>query len=185
MEGLVTTEANAALLRQYADDSRAGFTAIFEAHGRVVLRYAWKLADNQADAEELAQDTFLTLWAKRRTVLAREVSLLPWLLATCKNHGGNLQRRHIKHRADALDPETPDAAPGPDAIDQLAWVEAEIAAMSPLDQAISRMCLIDGIPYRDAARELGIGYAALAKRVERTRTRLKQARADREGDTSR
>ena len=46
------------------------------------------------------------------------------------------------------------------------------------------MCLIDGIPYREAARELGIGYAALAKRVERTRTRLKHARDHREGDTA-
>jgi RNA polymerase sigma factor (sigma-70 family) len=178
-----TIEANAALLEQLRRSSRDGFDAIFVAHGRTVLRFAWRLADSPSDAEELAQETFLTLWSKRRSVLAQEVALLPWLLATCRKHAANLHRRNLKHRVDVLDPERADRSGAQvEAAEQLAWVEREIAAMPSPDREIARLCLIEGVPYTDAARELGLGYAALAKRVERTRARLRSIRNHPEGE---
>jgi RNA polymerase sigma-70 factor (ECF subfamily) len=182
MEGLLTTE-NTALLERLHADSRDGFTAIFETHGKAVYGYAWKLADTTADAEEIVQETFLTLWAKRRNLVATETPLLPWLLATCRKHAANLRRRNLKHRADELEDGASASSAEADAAEQLAWIEEEISAMSPLDQSIARMCLIDGVPYKDAARSLGIGYSAIAKRIERTRTRLKHARTTHEGES--
>jgi len=183
MEGLLTSE-NANLLSRLHADARAGFDAIFQTHGKAVYGYAWKLADSEVDADEIVQETFLTLWTKRRNLVTTETPLLPWLLAVCRKHAANLRRRNLKHRADELEDRAVKTSSEADAVDQLAWVEQEISAMSPIDQSIARMCLIEGVPYKTAARELGIGYSAVAKRIERTRTRLKQARNAQEGETS-
>jgi RNA polymerase sigma-70 factor (ECF subfamily) len=55
---------------------------------------------------------------------------------------------------------------------------AEIASMSPLDRDVCRLCLIEGVPYKDAAALLGITPSTIAKRVERARRHLKSIRSE-------
>ncbi|MCU1509540.1 MAG: hypothetical protein JWQ12_1805 [Glaciihabitans sp.] len=159
--------------------SRADFDAILSRYGATVLRYAWRLAGDRSDAEELVQETFMTLWKKRRFLDIEGDTVLPWLLVTCRNHGANLYRRSRKHEAAdlAAHPDFTSRAVN-EAGEELEWVLAEIATMTPLDQAICKLCLIDGVSYREAAAQLKVSTAAVAKRVERARRRLKTIRSE-------
>ena len=159
--------------------TKGDFDSVFAQHGSAVLRYAWRLTRDSDDAEELVQETFLTLWAKRRSVQIVGGSLLPWLLVTCRNHSGNLARRRKRHQAAELDADTPSHSSASDsAASELEWVLAEIASMSPLDRDVCRLCLVEGVPYKDAAAQLDLAPSTIAKRVERARRHLKSIRSE-------
>ena len=162
------------LLSVQAGD-RTSFHDLYRRHASAVLRYAWRLADDSSDAEDLVQEVFATLWAKRRGVALPGESVLPWLLVTCRNHGANLVRKKARTRTVAMGDDEAYATPS-DAADDLRWIHDEIDSLGPLDQQICRLCLLEGVPYREAADELGITANGVAKRVERIRRRLLAAR---------
>ena len=163
------------LLAALRTGDRTSFHSLYRRHVRAVLRYAWRLTDDSSDAEDLVQEVFATLWAKRRDITIVGESMLPWLLVTCRNHGANLIRKKARTRTVpiAVDEE----APAPDeASDDLRWIRDEINALSPLDQRICQLCLFEGVPYKEAAERLGITANGVAKRVERMRKRLRSVR---------
>ncbi|MEJ1230715.1 MAG: sigma-70 family RNA polymerase sigma factor [Galbitalea sp.] len=117
------TDSDADLVRLLGENGRNGFDAVFNAYAGKVYRYAQRIAVNQADAEELVQETFLTLWAKHRSVARSDSSLLPWLLATCRNHGNNLYRKNRRNETTVLDPDRAARSPAEElAVDDLQWV---------------------------------------------------------------
>lgn len=180
MEQMVDTDAD--VVRRTARGDRAALAEAFDRYAPTVTRYVWALADSRQDAEEIVQDTFLTFWQKADGLELPEASLLPWLLVVAKNHAYNLNRK----RARRPEGELPDEAPAPSGDDQaearekLRWVRDEIAALSPVDQKVCELCLIEGRPYAEAALMLGLTVTAVTQRVSRTRTRLKKAVSDRE-----
>lgn len=171
----VETVDEAAALR---NGGRDAFDALFRRHGTTVLRYALKLTGSPADAEELVQDTFLTLWAKHRSVETAGGSLLPWMLVTCRHHGANMLRKKQKRQqgvvslSDALDQPAPEESP------EWGWLRSAIDELPDSDRALIVRCLIEGVPYGVAAAELGITVAAVAKRVQRLRAHLRHARSE-------
>lgn len=174
--------------RETADGLRAGDTAAFahafDAHAATVYRYARSMVRDVEAAQDIVQDTFLIAWKKRREVRQEEdLSLLPWLLGICRRVALNELRRRGRRKTDAIDPQRFDAAPAvslseSDAVEELRVVQAEIAKLQPIDQEICRLCLEDGLTYAQAASLLQLTPAAIGKRLERARTRLRRARND-------
>lgn len=167
--------SDSALLERLARGDAEALRAVFDRHAAAVTRYAWALAAERMDVEELVQDTFITAW--RRGASIPEASLLPWLLVTCRNHALNLQRRRAKHRSDELREHAslPDAV---EAREQLRWVMAEIERLPEVDRRVCELCLIEGRSYAEAAEELGLSVGAVKQRVLRARTRLRKVVTD-------
>lgn len=173
---------DADLLKRLAGGDQHALSIMFDRHAAAVTRYAWALAATRMDVEEIVQDTFVTAWRKAAEISIAESSLLPWLLVTCKYLALNAARRAVKHEADELDEAR---ATGPGAVrdhhdaeaarDDLRWVLAEIEALDPIDRRVCELCLIDGLPYADAAHELGLSIGAVKQRVSRSRARLRKA----------
>lgn len=164
--------------RSRAGDRKA-FSALMREHGHSVYRYAWRLADERAQVEDLVQETFLQLWAKRVHIeVTPNGSVLPWLLTTCRYLTYNANRRqrhertvtldHLEGRPYAVDTETTRA--------ELHDVANAIAALSPADQELCRRCLVDGESYNEAAEALGITTSTARKRLQRARARLASSR---------
>ncbi|RXZ47137.1 RNA polymerase sigma factor [Agromyces binzhouensis] len=176
-------ESDAELLGRLAGGDQQALATLFDRHAAAVTRYAWALAPNRMDVEEIVQDTFLTAWRKSAEVTLPDVSLLPWLLVTCRNLARNLARKAQRHAADAL----PDDAAGGRGVaagrdhtterarEELQWVLAEIDRLEPLDRRICELCLVEGHPYAEAAERLGLTVGALKQRVSRNRARLRRA----------
>lgn len=150
-------------------DDRA-FTALYRRHAAAVLRYAWALAENPQQAEDLVQEAFVTLWRKRATASVYDDSLLPWLLTVCKNHGRNVRRTELRHRHLPLETQADRAAPP----DEFRWILDDLDILSPNDRRLCELCLIEGYSYREAANQLDITAAAAGKRLERARGRLRK-----------
>jgi RNA polymerase sigma factor (sigma-70 family) len=150
------------------------FASLYARHAPTVLRYAWSRSGDRSLAEEILQDTFTTAWAKKKSATIVDLSLLPWLLAICHNHIRNQARRSTRTRTVPLDglssePETVDTS--------LAWIEHALSELSPTDRRIVELCLIEGFSYRDVADQMDSTPAAVGKRLQRARTRLRAALA--------
>lgn len=159
---------------------KAAFAALMTRHGSAVYRFAWALADEPQQADDLTQDTFLVLWKRRRKLELVGESLLPWLLTTCRFNAYNSNRHSRARRTVPLEmaPDASDAHSPADAIEELVWVLAEIALLDVVDRQLVERCLLEGEDYSTAAAALGLTPAAARKRVQRTRSRLAAARSE-------
>ena len=173
----LTTENDSDLVRRTSGGDERALSEIFDRWAPTLTRYAWALVDSRMDVEEIVQDTLVTLWRRSAEITLHDGSLLPWLLVACRNHAMNLRRKRQRTEADELPAEL--VAPADDdareARERLRWVRAEIEALSPVDQQICELCLIEGRSYAEAAKLLGLSVGALTQRVSRTRTRLRKA----------
>jgi RNA polymerase sigma-70 factor (ECF subfamily) len=144
------------------------FAELYARHAGAVMRYAWSQLRDRNLAEDVLQETFATAWAKRRSASVVDHSLLPWLLAICRNHARNQIRRNERTKAVQLD-EAIDLVATP----ALAWIDEALATLSAADRRICELCLIDGYSYRQAADIVESTPAAVAKRLQRSRARLR------------
>lgn len=176
----ITTRTDRQLLGQVATRDAQALTTLVDRHGASVTRYAWALTSRRMDVEEVVQDTFFTLWRRAADVEA-DVSLLPWLLVTCRHHAFNVNRKNARHDGDELTDRLAAPEDAAEARDRLRFVLAEIEALSDVDRRVCELCLVDGRPYAEAAEIVGISVGAVKQRVFRTRTRLRKVVVDHEG----
>ena len=159
-----------------AGDKRA-FDQLMRQHASSVFRYAWAIADSPEQVDDLVQETFLILWRRRKRIALVGGSLLPWLLTTCRFTVFNANRRRRRSATvplESIEHSTPSTG-NPADRDDLRWVADEVARLSESDRKLLDACVLQGMPYVEVARELGISASAARKRMERVRTRLRAA----------
>lgn len=157
------------------DDARS-FERFYDRHAPAVARFAWSVSPSADAAQEILQETFLTAWDKRRSIRLVEGSPLPWLLTTCRHHARNHARRERRWRellelregSIAADPVDGDAAA------DLRWALEAVAGLPQGERAVTELCLLQGLSYRQAAERLGVSEAAVGKRLQRARSRIRE-----------
>ena len=168
-----TNTHDRALLQSVISGGGDALAALYDRHAPAVTRYAWALAADAHDVEEILQDTFVTLWRAAARIQLVDSSVLPWLLVTCRNHAANLARKRARHRTVPI----PEGLPTSDrtiAQEQLRWVMEEISTLDAIDRQVCEMCLIEGRPYQEVATLLGTSVGAIKQRVARSRARLRK-----------
>lgn len=152
-----------------------GVAELFDRHARAVFRAAMALVRNADDAQDVMQETFIVAWRKRRSIRLIDASALPWLLATARNVALDHQRAARRRRTDTLAPEDlPEPTPAGDAADAFDAVRDAVAALTPVDQLLVRLVLVEQLPYADAAARLGLTSPAARKRLQRARDKLRR-----------
>lgn len=171
------------LVARLARGDTWAFQMLFERHTGTIYRYAWGLSESPSDVDDLVQETFLVAWKRRGELSVVSDSVLPWLLATCRNVSLNLNRQRRRQETTEL---IEDPVRGPAwyqrrdreaALVELEWVLAEMTALPDLDRRLCELCLIEGRSYDEAAAFLGLTPANARKRIQRSRLRLRAARA--------
>lgn len=175
---LPTSECDLFALVQNGD--REAFRVLFRQHQQPVYLTAFRVLRSRDDAEEIMQDSFLTLWKKRAKITLVGESTLPWLLTTARFLALNRNRATARTRSDPLDEVShfTDAARSPEA-ELLAQELAEqldslISAMPGVDQEILRLCLVDELTYEQGTHRLGITHGSVRNRLSRLKLRLRQ-----------
>ncbi len=153
------------------------FTALFDRHIAAVYWQAYQVVREHAEAEDVAQDTFVTAWRRLSEINLVGGSVLPWLLVTAKFTALNASRKRGRLRAVPLEHEP--VATGRPVAEEVAAesVAAAIAEavgrLSAIDQQLFAACIAGEQTYDQAAQELGITHAAVRNRVSRLRRRLR------------
>ncbi len=177
------TTTDGALVAAIATGDADAYTTLLDRHTRSVFRYAWGLADQRSDVDDIVQETFVVAWRRRRDLRIVGSSALPWLLTTARFVAMNTNRQRRAHRVDELDEHSgADEAwyrqvSHDEAVQQLRWVRAEIAALDSPDRELCELCLLQDRSYDEAAAMLGLSPANARKRIQRSRARLRSSRA--------
>jgi len=180
------TIPDAALVIAVGRGDAEAYTALLDRHSRAVFRYAWGLADERSDVDDIVQETFLVAWRRRRDIGVVGASALPWLLTTTRYVAMNTNRQRRSTRTDEVDEHSGASeawyrqVARDEAVHQLRWVRAEIAALDSPDRELCELCLLQGRSYDEAASMLGLTTTNARKRIQRSRARLRSRRAGHE-----
>ncbi|GAA2919096.1 RNA polymerase sigma-70 factor (ECF subfamily) [Microbacterium keratanolyticum] len=175
------TLTDAELVAQAAGGDDDAFRQLYRAYIRPVYWIAHGIVGTAADAEDVAQETFVVAWRKLGALQLESESLLPWLATICRFQAANRlrrQRRDRAHTADAVDETIADTVDVEQQVISAALAEriaAELQTLTELDREIFRLCASEGYAYQAAAAELGVSHGVVRNRLSRVRTQLRGA----------
>lgn len=173
------TVQDATLLGARGGARDAAFVTLFDRHYAEVYRLALVLLRERSHAQDVAQETFITAWKHWGRIRLVNQSALPWLLVVCRNQARNTLRKRARH-ATMLDHEIEAraAAQGGEesSSEELRWFLEQLEFLAPIDRRVVELCLIDGLTYQQASESLALTRHAVGKRLERTRTWLREQR---------
>lgn len=181
--------ADDALLALAGQGDGAACRMLVERHLGSVLAIARRMLGNAADAEDLAQDVFLTVWREAAAWRPGRARFTTWLYRVTTNRClDRLRRRPMLPLEAAGDPPDP-AADAPTQMaraETAARVEAALAALPERQRAAITLCHYQGLGNIEASAILGISVEALESLLSRgrrsLRTRLAAERGDLIGD---
>jgi RNA polymerase sigma-70 factor (ECF subfamily) len=166
------SDDDASLLTAIRDGSELAFNRLVDRHQQAVRTFLWRLLGNDADADDMAQETFLAAWTYARSFRG-EASVRGWLCGIAWRKARGAQRSWARQRSrDTTHHEgrSPDSAGAP-MEDRLA-VKRALQAL-PLEQrAAVTLCLVCGFSHSEAAEILGAPLGTVKSHVLRGRERL-------------
>jgi RNA polymerase sigma factor (sigma-70 family) len=164
------------LVKRFAlERDETAFAVMVRRHGRTVHHVCRSMLQNQADADDAFQATFLVLARQARSI-RNKGSLASWLYGvayrTClKARAARATRQHYEAQ---IRPAVP-----PTIVDELSWREAqailhdELARLPEKYRAPLVLCYLEGQRQDEAARLLGWPPGKIRSMLERARTHLR------------
>jgi RNA polymerase sigma-70 factor (ECF subfamily) len=160
---------DAALVDLIRQGSDRAFNLLIDRHQQAVRGFLRRLMGNAADADDIAQETFLAAWEGAGSFKGGS-SVRSWLCAIAWRKARSAQRSWFRRRArEAGSQEEPEAPASAD--DRLAVRQALMTL--PLEQrAAVALCLAEGFSHAEAAEALGAPLGTVKSHVARGRVRL-------------
>lgn len=149
-------------------------STLYHENFRRLMGYAYRYTASWAAAEVVVQEAFCVAVKKIDVVMASPVPLA-WLKTTVKNVARNLERRERCQKALFVYLDDLNVSPAaPDGLGETDILEVceQIAGKEAFQ--LFKQVALEGTPYSDAAKELGIKEWACRKRVQRTSQALRE-----------
>jgi RNA polymerase sigma-70 factor (ECF subfamily) len=148
------------------------FNTLYKKYAPDVFRFAMYLSGNRAEAEDITSETFVRAWTAPEPIAMATVK--GYLLTIARNLF--LQGLRKRARTVALDESIRDPHPGPEAETErraeYSAVMAGLQQLPELDRSALLMSALEGVPYGEIARALGISLAAVKMKIHRSRLKL-------------
>ena len=151
-------------------------------HQAAVARLLWRFVRNQADLDDLVQETFLRM-VRGLPRWRAEQPVLHWLLRIATNVGRDYFRRQTVRRRWMVEPSPTDPdTPGPEAVEPAADPAARAAAnedkamlarLTPDDRALPTLHYFEGWGLARIGESFGWTLTATKLRAWRARRRLR------------
>ncbi|HEY7495955.1 MAG TPA: sigma-70 family RNA polymerase sigma factor [Candidatus Tectomicrobia bacterium] len=185
-----STDAEQLLIERLQAGDAEAFTVLFQRYSARVLRQAMHLLGNEAEAEEVMQEVFLTLYEKANT-LRGAAALLTWLYRLTANAALSRLRRRKRRpevsmddylrqcRADGHRLVRPVVDWSQDVKRYYATAELRqvlqqaIEALPPLDKAVPVLSDVEDLSNRDMGEIFGLSVLAVKARLHRARLFLR------------
>ncbi|MFQ6551347.1 RNA polymerase sigma factor [Aestuariibius insulae] len=185
MEG----EEDDALLSKAGQGDERAFNTLVLRHSSFVHTIALRFTQNAADADEITQSVFWTLWRHAARWSRERARLRTWLYRVtvnrCIDHGRGKGRWRRLFRGGSPDVEPADPAPTAEARhgakDDLSRVQAALLTLAPRQRMALFLVAYEGLSGADAAEAMGTSPGAVEQLLARARKRLRELT---EGETT-
>jgi RNA polymerase sigma-70 factor (ECF subfamily) len=165
------------LLRRIAAGDGAASAALVDRHLGHIVALAWRMLGSRAEAEDVAQDTFLRAWQLAASWQPGGARFATWLHRVAVNLCLDRLRRRREVDLDAAgDPPADDAHPGA-ALQRRAVahrVDAALALLPERQRTAIVLCHFQELGNIEAAAVMEIGVEALESLLARGRRRLRE-----------
>lgn len=156
------------------------FQDLYESYAAEVYRFAFWLAGNAAEAEDITSETFVRAWVRRSVI--RTETLEAYLFTIARNT--YLERQRKTRRQAALEDVHTDPAPGPDRLVEsrleLLEVQRVLQTLPEIDRTAFVLRVQHELPYAEIARVLQLSLVAAKVKVHRVRKKLLARRTESE-----
>jgi RNA polymerase sigma factor (sigma-70 family) len=161
--------------RGAGEAAEAGFTALVDRHGPMVLRVCRQILGDTHDAQDAFQATFLILVRKAGSVRKRD-SVASWLHGIARRVAlrakfDRSRRREYERRSAEMSARTESRSAG----EPECWPELheEVARLPEKYHEPLVLCYLEGLTTDEAARRLGCPQGTVLSRLARARERLR------------
>jgi RNA polymerase sigma-70 factor (ECF subfamily) len=166
-------ESDAALVARIREGSDRAFNLLVDRHQQAVRGFLRRLLASPADADDIAQETFLAAWTHARDYRGG-ASVRTWLCAIAWRRARSAQRSWFRRRARETHYHVATEGDGEAALaaeDRIAVGQALLVL--PLGQrAAVALCLGQGFSHAEAAEALAVPLGTVKSHVTRGRARL-------------
>ena len=166
------TETDDALVLRLAGGCGAAMAALSARHLDAVLACAWRILGDRAEAEDVAQETFIRLLRKAPDWQPGGPALRSWLLRVASNLCIDRRRSHARSVPmpdDIEDLPAPAGAPLDEDLAIRRAVRRAMAGLPPRQLAALVLVHFHGLSGREAASALGTSEDALESLLARAR----------------
>ena len=166
--------------RVAAHGDRDAFKLLFEHFAPRVKGFLVKAGMNADAAEEIAQNTLLTVWRKAAQFDPASAGAAAWIFTIARNLRIDSARQAARRARAAVSAErdgTPEVADSPETMmsrrDDVSRVEAALLRLSEEQSTVIRMSFIEERPHGEIAERLGLPLGTVKSRIRLAMARLR------------
>ncbi len=164
-------------MARVVEKDRAAFSILLNRHLSSIHAFIYRMTRNEADTDDMAQETFLRVWKNARTWRSGEVKFTTWIHRIARNACIDAFRK--KRDTESIDLEALSDPMGD--IDRQAQTELANALTDALGELPERqrtaivLCHHQGFSNKEAADTLGVTVDALESLLARARRTLRRS----------
>ncbi|MGB9757625.1 MAG: RNA polymerase sigma factor [Candidatus Bipolaricaulaceae bacterium] len=160
---------DAELLFRISRGDEGSFKKFYERFAPRVFRYALTLVRDRYLAEEVVQETMVTVWKSAKNFRGHS-QVSTWVFGIARNHARSLLRRapEIAEEPEGLEER------GAEPVDQGERVRKALEKLPALEREVVVLAFYQGVSYREIAEILGIPEGTVKSRMFRARKHLRE-----------
>jgi len=172
------------LLLQVAEGSRAAFATLYERLSTPLYSLALKILANEAEAQDLLQEVFLSVWNKAATYRVERGSAFAWIVAQVRNRAID-RIRSRRRRGELLEENAPELEPGGSVVpssaenyeksDRAQHIRSALAQLSGEQREVLWLAYFEGLTQVEIAEKLEEPLGTVKARASRGMARLREA----------
>lgn len=179
------SKSDHAAIQAVLSGDKDAYADLVRAHTRSVFRVAWRITGNEADADDVTQDTFLRAYRKLESFQSR-ANFGTWIYRIAVRCAlDKLNRRYPGQKGSALEAadseaefaQIPDCGPGPEQLALSSEIascrEAAMASLSPLERAAFMLRHMEDCSTDEIATALNVPPDAAKQAVHRAVQKLR------------
>ena len=175
---LDTTDPNSLIQRIAERQDRTALAALFELFGPRIKSMMLKLGASDALAEDLVQETFLSVWRKAALFSSQRGAASTWIFTIARNlRIDQLRRQSNKPYEDLSTMDLASDAPSGSFLVErhqvIDRVTAAIGTLSTEQQQVIQLSFIHDLPHAEIAAKVGIPLGTVKSRLRLAYERLR------------
>lgn len=166
------------LLSAVARGDRTAFSALYVQTSAKLFGICIHLLRSEAEAQDVLQDVYLTVWRKADRFDARKASAITWLAVLTRNKAiDRLRRKTIPsdgiEAAGAIEDDSPSALELAEEADESARLKGCLDELDDRPRAMIRAAFLEGASYPELATREGVPLGTMKSWIRRGLQRLR------------